>query len=383
MKMKKLIYAVIAMAILFCSCSNKEMANTSISGRFVGSNVDSVFLERISDKFDKSERIDGVALKDNGAFRFELNVEEGETPRFYRLTFSDKSRPVTLVVAAGDKIELESAGNIFLNYVVSGSEESALIAEFCHEYFAAADELANIAENLLRESGRDVLLQRKAYELARDAMYAQVRFVGSHQSNLASIYALRHNVAEQYIPQLEGQGINLAHYRSVLEGVKMIYPDSPYIAILERNIADSETFARLAEELKEVKYPELELTDIYGAKHKLSELEGKVVLLYFWSALNVKSNNLNADLKTLYEKYHDKGFEVYHVSVDSDKQAWIEATTAQKLPWPTLYTAGDLRVIELYNVEKIPTTYIISREGDIVEVKENISDIEREVKRLI
>jgi hypothetical protein len=69
--------------------------------------------------------------------------------------------------------------------------------------------------------------------------------------------------------------------------------------------------------------------------------------------------------------------------LDNDKQAWIEATTAQKLPWPTLYTAGDLRVIESYNVEQIPTTYIISREGDIVDVNENINDIEREVKRLI
>lgn len=381
--MKKLIYAIAVMAILLCSCSKEEVANTSISGRFVGSNVDSVFLERISDKFDKSERIAGVALKDNGAFNFEFNVEEGETPRFYRLTFSDKSRPVTLIVAAGDKIEMESAGNIFLNYVVSGSEESALIAEFCHEYFDAADELANIAENLLRESGRDVVLQRRAYELAREAMHAQVRFVGAHQSNLASIYALRHNVAEQYIPQLEGQGVNIIHYRSVLDGIKGAYPGSPYIAILERNIADTETFARLTEEMHEVKYPELELTDIYGNKHKLSDLDGKVVLLYFWSAFNAKCNNLNADLKALYEKYHDAGFEVYHVSLDNDKQAWIEATTAQKLPWPTLYTAGDLRVIESYNVEQIPTTYIISREGDIVDVNENINDIEREVKRLI
>jgi peroxiredoxin len=359
------------------------VANTSISGRFVGNNVDSVFLERISDKFDKSERVGAVALKEDGAFNFDLTIADGETPRFYRLTFSDNSRPVTLVVAPGDAIELESAGNIFLNYRVEGSEESALIAEFCHDYFASADELANIAENRIRESGSSVQLQRRAYELAREAMLSQVRFIGSHQGNLASIYALRHNVAEQYIPQLEGQGVNIVHYRSVLEGVKSAYPTSPYIAILERNIADSEAFARITEDVKEIKYPELELTDIYGTKHKLSELEGKVVLLYFWSALNVKCNNLNADLKALYKKYHDKGFEVYHVSVDSDKQMWIEATTSQQLPWPTLYTAGDVRVVDLYNVQKIPTTYIISREGDIEQVKENINAIESAVERLI
>ena len=71
------------------------------------------------------------------------------------------------------------------------------------------------------------------------------------------------------------------------------------------------------------------------------------------------------------------------MSVDNDKQVWIEATTSQQLPWPTLYTAGDVRVVDLYNVEKIPTTYIIGREGDIEMVKEDINNIESAVKRLI
>ena len=123
--------------------------------------------------------------------------------------------------------------------------------------------------------------------------------------------------------------------------------------------------------------------DIRGTKHKLSELEGKVVLVYFWSALNAMSNNLNADLKALYNEYHDKGFEIYHVSVDTDKDSWVLAINAQNLPWPSLYTGGDARVVELYNVEKIPTTYIINRDGDISSVKEDIESIKREVKRLI
>ena len=123
--------------------------------------------------------------------------------------------------------------------------------------------------------------------------------------------------------------------------------------------------------------------DIRGTKHKLSELEGKVVLVYFWSALDAMSNNLNADLKALYNEYHDKGFEIYHVSVDTDKDSWVLAINAQNLPWPSLYTGGDARVVELYNVEKIPTTYIINRDGDISSVKEDIESIKREVKRLI
>jgi peroxiredoxin len=381
--MKKLLFAITAMAIILSSCSKEPVANTTIEGRFVASGADSVYLERISDKFDMAEPMGAVAIKEDGSFGFDLTIAEEESPRFYRLTFAESSRPVTLVVAPGDEIKLESAGDIFLNYSVEGSEESALIANFSHEYFTAVDELANIAENQLVASGSNQKLERRAYDLAREAMLAQMRFVGSNQESLAAIYALRHHVAEQYIPQLDGQGISIVHYRSVLEGIKSKYPTSPYIAVLERNIAESEAFARVLGDVKEVSYPDLELTDIYGKKHTLSAYDGKVVLLYFWSALNPKSNNLNADLKALYEEYHDKGFEIYQVSVDSDKESWIAAISEQNMPWPSLYTAGDVRVVDLYNVEKIPTTYIIDRNGDIKAVEENIADIKREVKRLI
>ena len=381
--MKKLLFAISAMAIMLSSCSEEPTTNTTITGRFVGSGVDSIFLERITDKFDKAEQMGAVALQDDGSFSFDLTIAEEESPRFYRLAFSDESRPVTLVVAPGDQIKLESAGNIFLNYSVEGSEDSALVAQFSHDYFASVDELANIAENQLPATGNNRQLELRAYELAREAMLKQMRFVGSHQDCIASIYALHHRVAEQYIPQLEGQGINIVHYNSVLEGVKGKYPTSPYVDILERKVEESEAFARVLEGVQEVSYPDLELMDICGTKHKLSDLEGKVVLLYFWSVHNAKCNNLNADLKALYNECHDKGFEIYHVSVDADKDSWVLAINAQNLPWSSLYTGGDVRIVELYNVEKIPTTYVINREGDITAVKEDIENIKREVKRLI
>ena len=378
-----MLFAISAMAIILSSCSQPTETNTSISGRFVGSGTDSVFLERISDKFDKAEQVAAAALADDGSFDFDLTIAEGESPRFYRLAFNKSNRPVTLVVAPGDDIKLESVGNIFLNYSVEGSEESALIAQFTHEYFASADELANIAENQLVATGANRQLERRAYDLAREAMLTQVRFVGAHQDCLAAIYALHHNVAEQYIPQLEGQGISIVYYRSVLEGIKEKYASSPYIEVLERSIAESEAFNRVLDGMTEVSYPDLELVDVMGVKHKLSDNDGKVVLLYFWSALNPMCNNLNADLKALYNEYNERGFEIYHVSVDDDKESWVTAINKQNLPWPSLYTAGDARVIEIYNVLKVPTTYIISREGDITPVAENIDAIAREVKREI
>ena len=382
--MKRLFFAALFAVALLCACGDAGRGvATHISGRFVGSNVDTVYLERVSDTFAAPERIGAQPLADNGAFSFEFDVEKSLSPRFYKLTFSGNTRPVTLVVKAGDKIELESAGDIFINYRVSGSEESALICEFNHAYFGACDRLARIAENLSTGSRTMSEMELQAYRTAQEAIQTQLRFVGSNQGRLAAFYAVRHNVAEQYIPQLSGYGVNVVHYRTVLEGLVSNYPDSPYIAVAEREIADMEALVELGENVETISYPDLELEDIYKTKHRLSSLDGKVILLYFWSASNALCNNLNADLKPLYEHYSKRGFEVYHVSADADKAQWIEAVRQQGHPWISVYGGNNPEVFGLYNVTQLPASYLIDRRGNIEPCNYDIDGLEARLKRML
>ena len=365
--------------ILSCATDTKRV-NTTISGRFVGSGVDSIYLERMSDNFSKPESVAVACLEDNGAFRFELSIDEESSPRFYRLSTNSGGRPITLVVAAEDDITLESAGDIFLNYTVEGSEESKLICEFNHEYFKACDKLAFVAEHL---GTRVAYTEKEAYRLATEAIKAQMRFVGSHPNKLAAFYAMRHNVAEQYIPQLDGYGISILHYRTVLEGLTAAYPDSPYIEILESEIAQLEMMIDLVDNVKIVSYPDIELEDMYKTKHKLSSLEGKVVLLYFWTLESALCNNLNAELKEVYDKYHNQGFEVYHISADGDEALWIDVVRQQKHPWISVFGGNSMDVFSLYNVVKLPTAYLIDREGNMSVVPLVIKALEREIKEAL
>lgn len=378
--MKRLFLAVALLAATLCSCGTDKGVSTTISGRFVGSGVDTVYLERVSDNFTSPETIDRVALADNGGFEFEFGIEEGTSPRFYRLAFAGGRRPVTLVVAPGDNIKLESAGDIFLNYEVEGSEESALIKEFNREYFTAVDRVARIAEGIDTEGEG---LRRRAYDAACEAMQAQLRFVGTHRDRLAAFYAIRHTAAERYIPQLEGMGITVAHRRVLVEGLSERYPESPYIAILESEISLDETISDLSSAVSEISYPDIELKDIYNKSHRLSSLDGKVVLLYFWSAVDSVSNNVNAELKSLYERYHDKGFEVYQVSADADISVWIEAVRQQKLPWISVYGGTSPEVFSTYNVAGVPTAFLIDREGNLSVPSLIMSALEERVKELI
>lgn len=379
--MKRFIFGTIA-ALALVACSGEKAAEkTIIEGRLVGSNVDSVYLERVSDTFVTPERIAAAAIADNGAFSFSFDIEEGTSPRFYKLSFPGDMRPVTLVVAPGDNISVESVGDVFLNYSVEGSEESALIRDFNRDYFAACDRLALIAETLANTS--KAYPQREAYLAARSAIQAQVRFVGTHHDKLAAFYAMRHNIVEQYIPQLEGYGITLAHYNSVLEGIKASYPDSPYIAIIEREIAEAEALIDLGNRIEYSSYPDIELEDMYKAKHRLSSFDGKVVMLYFWTAESALCNNINAELKGLYERYNAEDFEVYHVSADTDISMWIDAVREQRLPWTSLFAGDRDDVFTLYNVARLPMAFLIDREGNMSIAPLNMEDLENEIKRLI
>ena len=379
-EMKRLILALVAIATMLTSCATNEV-KTTIEGRFVGNRVDSVFLEQVSDLYDAVNRLGGEALASDSSFKFEFKMAKDSSPRFFRLTFDSTIRPITLVVKPGDNIYLDSAGDIFLNYEVQNSEESKLIEEFNKEYFASVDRLAHLTERIANNEKGVSALSMQAYAAAKSAMQAQVRFVGSHQNTLAGFYAARQHVVEEYVPQLEGKGISLPHIQALKEGLEQSYPDSPFIALLERDLAQAQALADLAEKVVETSYPDITLEDMYKQQHSLSDYNGKVVLLYFWSAELAVCNNINAELKTLYEKYHDQGFEVFQVSADTERALWIEAVRAQQLPWTALYAGNEGRVFTLYSVAQLPMAYIISRDGTLTQCPLSSSELEKEIKK--
>ena len=163
---------------------------------------------------------------------------------------------------------------------------------------------------------------------------------------------------------------DVVYYRTVAEALEKSYPESPYLQSLLAEITRMDARMSLSTRITEAKYPDLELMDMYGKKVSLSSLAGKVILLDFWSAELGTSNALNADLKEIYRKYADApvGFEVYQVAIDTSKATWITAVQEQQLPW---ISVSDLRgrnstSLGLYNVQKIPTNFLLDKEGNIV-----------------
>ena len=318
---------------VFCGCviflTSCHSSTVKISGRLVGSDCRTVYVEQETQLGQTV--IDSATVDSAGNFLLKIK-EEDETPSLYNLVCNAERIP--LFLAGGDHVTINAVGRVLPNYTVQGSAESELLRQFYQPFVAGLarlDELASLSrEEALNEEG---LLR---IETAYKAEYLrikreQLKFIIEHQSSLAAVYALYQRLpGDVFLFNLDG---DLIYYRMVADALEESYPQSPYLPLLASEIARMETRINLVSSIAETGYPDLEMLDMFGNKVRLSSLQGKVILVEFWSAERGNSNALNAELKELYDRYADRGFEIYQVGIDTSKQAWVTAVQEQRLPW--------------------------------------------------
>lgn len=131
--------------------------------------------------------------------------------------------------------------------------------------------------------------------------------------------------------------------------------------------------------------PDISLTDPEGKIRKLSSLKGKVVLVDFWASWCGPCRKENPNVVAMYGRYKDKGFEIYSVSLDKDKEGWLKAIAKDNLTWPN--HVSDLKYWKsegaaAYGVTSIPFTVLVDKKGRIVAKKLRGEELENKVKEL-
>lgn len=353
--------ATIISSMFLSSCQSNKV---KISGRFIGGNSSMAYLEEIS--LEGGMIIDSVELSSAGEFIFNLEAKD-EHHKLYNIVYDWSAIPV--FAAAGDNIKFNSVGNIAKNYTVEGSDESELMRQFYQNYIDGISSMDKIAMSYASES----ISEEERAELAKaySAEHTRIKreqleFIISNKANLAAVYALYQRLPnDSYL--FNGRS-DVIYYRTVAEALQESYPESPYIKSIQADINQFELYSTLESSLVEVNYPDLEINDMYGEAQKLSQLDGKVILLDFWSTQIGASNVNNAELKELYAEYKDDGFEIYQVAIETSKSTWINAIQSQGLPWISVcdFKGSSSIALSLYNITSLPANLLISKEGVIV-----------------
>lgn len=369
---------IIALGVLMCSCSSNSV---KISGRLLGLGSQVVYLEKVSG--GETKLIDSVSLASNGDYGFEIG-DVAQTPMLYNIVYSGERIP--LLLKGGERVTVNTVGSPLRNYTVEGSKESELLREFNNFYVKGVANMAVILEKYsggnFSELDKRTLMQEYTHEY-RMVKREQLRFIIEHKDKIAAIYALYQRLPNEKF--LFSNRDDIIYFRTVADAIEESYPESPFLPTLRTDIARMEAHKSLVSQIKEVGYPDFELPDMYGEDVRLSSLAGKVVLLSFWSASSGRTNNVNADLKEIYERFADRGFEVYQVGIESSKAVWINTVQEQKLPW---ISVGDLRgenspVLGMYNVKSLPANFLIDRDGNIVAKNVYGKDLELLLDKLV
>ena len=116
--------------------------------------------------------------------------------------------------------------------------------------------------------------------------------------------------------------------------------------------------------------PEIALPNAMDSIVNLSSYSGKVVLIDFWASWCAPCRAANPYIQKLYKKYKASGFEVFAVSLDVKKEAWLKAVKKDKLSYTGVndIAGWNSKVAESFFVDMLPTNFLLDKTGKIVAI---------------
>ena len=392
MKISKIYSAAVIMvaALAFTSCNNKKF---HINGNITEATDSMLYLENLS--LNGPVKIDSVKLGEDGAFAFDENAMDSITPEFYRLRIANQS--INLSIDSTETVKVKASyPQMSYKYEVEGSENCSKIKELSIKQMILQNNINAITKSPnMGIDSVDVIVARMLDGYKQDI---KVNYIFKEPMKASSYYALFQTIQlgnvnslifnprnnkddvrvfaavatswDTYYPGAE-RGKNL--HNIAIEGMKDI-------RIIENQRAQQQIDASKVSVNGCI---DLAMEDSKGQVRRLSDLKGKVVLLDFHLFASSESTKRIMMLRELYNKYHAAGLEIYQVSVDPNEHFWKTATAA--LPWICVRDEGGIQgqSLQLYNVQNIPTFFLIDRSNTLKARDAQIKDIDEAIKNLL
>lgn len=365
--MKKITLLALATIALY-SCNNSESGNNSgfeIKGNLSNSKGEAIYLEKLSQTGVTS--VDSATIDEKGEFKMN---HYSPSVGFYRLRISN-SNFAMMVLDSAQKVSVTAdARDLGNTFKAEGSPDTQLFLEYnklAQGQKVRTDSLENIFRTAMVVMKLDSLRAdslskelQKPYE-AMVGQYSDVlaKKIKENTGSFASIMAIQQLRPENYLDV----------YKALDKGLSAKYPENKDIKSYHAMVQQTEMMVSRTQAIKVgAEAPELILPKPNDKDLALSSLRGKVVLIDFWASWCGPCRKELPNVKRAYEKYKSKGFEILGVSLDKDRDAWLEAISKEGLTWPQV---SDLKfwqseACQIYAVQSIPYTVLVDKEGKII-----------------
>jgi peroxiredoxin len=317
--------------------------------------------------------IDSVQTDASGNFSLSFPVKSAG---YYTLS-KDKDNEITLVISPGEDITISGDAMALQNtYKVKGSKDSELYAEY-NEFTTSNLKKVDSLSAVFAESrtNQDFItiknnLDSTYMQIFNDQKMKVTGFVNDHLHSLASLLVIIENFGPNPLLSVVTQPELFLKLDSTL---MLSYPENSLVNTfhvrmlgIKAEMTDSKEHGKTLK--PGMPSPEIRLRNADGKEITLSSLNGKLTLIYFWSSWNALCRQANLNLTSIYTQYHDRGFEIYAVSIDSDTELWKKAYMLDKAYWIQLNDPKGLEseYCKTYAVKAIPKMILIGKDGTII-----------------
>lgn len=389
----RLFHKVITLALTVAAMAGVTSCNEKkfhIDGTITGAADSTLYFENMS--LDGAVKIDSAKLSEDGTFAFEGTAPTA--PEFYRLRIAGQF--INIAVDSTETINIKAQyPQMATQYEVSGSEDCQRIKELSLMQSSLQAQVNAIARN--PELGAQAVADSVSRIVEAYKTRVKTEYIFKAPMKASSYFALFQTI------YAGGQPVLLFNPRTSEQDIKVFGAVATSWDTFYPNEKRGENLHNIAiEGMKDVRYlrsqqqaEEIEaskvntsgildftLTDNTGAARSLSSLKGNVVLLDFHLFADQNSMKRIMSLRELYNKYHAQGFQIYQVAIDGDEHFWKTQTAA--LPWiSTRVDDNTSNVLQMYNVQQVPTFFLLNRSCNVVKRDAQIKDIDAEIKALL
>jgi len=352
------------------------LTNTRVEGEIINANSPEIYLLKLGGKnlipIDTA-KLDVSKAAEKQRFQFDFSTD---APNFYQISFGGKQFTI-VILSPNDRMKISiDAKKMNEIQSVSGSKET-------ENFFNLNKQLKTFDEQKV-----DLEAQyKKVYGTPEQDSVGQIltkkyQEVESQRINFLKSEMLKQNSLAGliYLNDIDMKK-NMDFYGKYTSNLLKKYPNNIFVKSVYNQYQSEKNKVYLG---PGVDAPEIDLPTPEGPNFKLSSLKGKVVLIDFWASWCGPCRRANPHVVSLYNKYHDKGFDILGVSLDKDKASWVKAIESDGLKW---HQVSDLKYWQsaagrTYGVGSIPHTVLVGRDGKIIAIGLRDASLDTKLKEI-